>query len=50
MKNLPSFVKFVNCFVFQAFQEMISAYFNDFATIDSGIVCAWLFKLEGELR
>uniref|UniRef100_T1GG35 Uncharacterized protein n=1 Tax=Megaselia scalaris TaxID=36166 RepID=T1GG35_MEGSC len=37
-------------FDLDAFQEMISAYFNDFATIDSGIVCAWLFKLEGELR
>ncbi|KAL5284898.1 CUEDC2 family protein [Megaselia abdita] len=29
---------------------MISAYFNDFASIDSGVVCAWLFKLNGELR
>lgn len=32
-----------------AFQEMMSAYINDFAKIDPAVICTWIFELECEL-
>lgn len=32
-----------------AFQEMMSAYFSDFANIDQGVICSWIFELESQL-
>lgn len=32
-----------------AFQEMMSAYINDFAKIDPAVICTWIFELESEL-
>lgn len=32
-----------------AFQEMMSAYFSDFAKIDPAVICTWIFELESQL-
>lgn len=37
------------CFDVDGFIEMMSAYFNDFSSIDPAIVCTWVFRLENEL-
>ncbi|XP_058468051.1 CUE domain-containing protein 2 [Malaya genurostris] len=37
------------CFDVEGFIEMMSAYFNDFANIESSIVCTWIFQLENQL-
>jgi hypothetical protein len=36
-------------FVCAAFQEMMSAYFADFAKIDPAVICTWVFELESQL-
>ncbi|XP_070501255.1 CUE domain-containing protein 2-A [Chironomus tepperi] len=33
----------------EAFQEMMSAYFADFAKIDPAVICSWIFELESQL-
>lgn len=37
------------CFDVEGFVEMMSAYFAEFSSIDQGIICSWIFKLESEL-
>jgi hypothetical protein len=34
---------------FVAFQEMMSAYFDEFANIDAAVICTWIFELESQL-
>lgn len=41
--------KFPLILIFAAFQEMMSAYFSDFANIDQGVICTWIFELESQL-
>lgn len=36
-------------FFYSAFQEMMSAYFADFAKIDPAVICSWIFELESQL-
>lgn len=37
------------CFDVEGFVEMMSAYFEDFSSIDQGIICDWIYKLANEL-
>ncbi|EDW85063.1 CUE domain-containing protein 2 [Drosophila tropicalis] len=37
------------CFDVEGFVEMMSAYFEEFSTIDHGVICEWIYKLAGEL-
>lgn len=47
---------FSNCVVcfcvscpFAAFQEIMSAYFEEFANIEAAVICTWIFQLESKL-
>lgn len=42
---------FIFLFIFHgsALQEMLSAYFADFAKIDPAVICTWIFDLESQL-
>jgi hypothetical protein len=33
----------------EAFQEMMSAYINDFANLDPAVIVSWIFELESQL-
>ncbi|KAI8130577.1 CUE domain-containing protein 2 [Lucilia cuprina] len=37
------------CFDVEGFVEMMSAYFEDFSSIDQGVICDWIYKLANEL-
>lgn len=37
------------CFDVEGFVEMMGAYFEDFPTIDQGVICEWIYKLASEL-
>jgi len=37
------------CFDVEGFVEMMGAYFEEFSTIDQGIICDWIYKLANEL-
>ena len=39
----------LNFIPYSAFQEMMSAYFADFAKIDPAVICSWIFELESQL-
>lgn len=42
-------MKLIRKFCSTAFQEMMSAYFSDFAKIDEAVICTWIFELENQL-
>ncbi|XP_001358653.2 CUE domain-containing protein 2 [Drosophila miranda] len=37
------------CFDVEGFVEMMGAYFEEFPTIDQGVICDWIYKLANEL-
>ncbi|ALC45631.1 CG9636 [Drosophila busckii] len=37
------------CFDVEGFVEMMGAYFEEFSTIDQGVICEWIYKLANEL-
>ncbi|XP_030369913.1 CUE domain-containing protein 2 [Scaptodrosophila lebanonensis] len=37
------------CFDVEGFVEMMGAYFEEFSTIDQGVICEWIYKLASEL-
>ncbi|KAH8312435.1 hypothetical protein KR044_010728 [Drosophila immigrans] len=37
------------CFDVEGFVEMMGAYFEEFPTIDQGVICEWIYKLANEL-
>lgn len=48
-RTLLQLKHFVQSSSLSAFQEMMSAYFSDFAKIDPAVICTWIFELESQL-